>query len=174
MAHISDLTLRLGSGALLSKLDFLKRQRRSELRELSLRNCHVLAVLDTQTQDEMAMPYIRNGCSGILHLDDQPELWRKALNAVAGGELWASRSLLTRLVRDLTQPNGDVMPRITRRESEIMHLISLGYDNVRIASELFISKETVRWHVRSIYSKLGVTDRDGAIRSWASSGGEIP
>jgi DNA-binding NarL/FixJ family response regulator len=173
MAHISDMTSRLGPGALLSKLDFLGKQKRSELKELSLRNCHLLAVLDPGVQDDVAMPYIRDGCSGILHLDDPPELWRKALQAVARGEMWMSRSLLTRLVRDLTQVRPTGVARITRRESEIMHLICLGYDHVRIAGELFISKETVRWHVRSIYSKLGVTDRDAAIRSWRASGRDV-
>src|SRR2546421_509520 len=34
------------------------------------------------------MPYIREGCGGILHLDDAPELWRKAIEAVAAGQMW--------------------------------------------------------------------------------------
>jgi DNA-binding NarL/FixJ family response regulator len=172
MARISDLTSRTGSGALLSKLDFLSRQTRSELRELATRNCHILAVLHSRVEDEMAMPYIRHGCSGILHLDDRPELWRKAIQAVAAGEIWVSRNMLTRLVREVTQGHPHLIRNITRRESEIMRLICLEYDNSRIAAELFISKETVRWHVRSIYSKLGVKDREGAIRSWRMNGGE--
>jgi DNA-binding NarL/FixJ family response regulator len=172
MARISELTSRLGSGALLSKLDFLSKQTPSELRELSARNCRILAVLQSRVDDELALPYIRYGCSGILHLDDRPEFWHKAVQAVASGEMWVSRNMLTRLVREVTQVQPDLMRKITRRESEIMRLICLGHDNARIAGELFISKETVRWHVRGIYSKLGVTDREGAIRSWRINGGD--
>ena len=172
MARISDLTSHVGSGALLSKLDFLSKQTGSELRELATRNCQILAVLHSRVEDELAMPYIRYGCSGILHLDDRPELWRKAIQAVTTGEMWVSRNMLTRLVREVTQGHADLLRKITRRESEIIRLICLGYDNARIAGELFISKETVRWHVRSIYSKLGVTDREGAIRSWRMNGGQ--
>ncbi|MFL6446628.1 MAG: LuxR C-terminal-related transcriptional regulator [Bryobacteraceae bacterium] len=118
------------------------------------------------------MPYIRYGCSGILHLDDRPELWRKAIQTVVRGEMWVSRTMSTRLLREVTQVQDDLMRKITRREAEIIRLICLGHDNARIAGELFISKETVRWHVRSIYSKLGVTDRDGAVRAWRTNGGD--
>ena len=43
-------------------------------------------------------------------------------------------------------------------------MIAGGYTNREIANALFITRETVRWHVRSIYAKLGASDREAAIR----------
>lgn len=48
---------------------------------------------------------------------------------------------------------------LTPRESEVLRLIARGLTNSEIASELFISKHTVKNHVSNIYRKLGVSDR---------------
>jgi DNA-binding NarL/FixJ family response regulator len=56
---------------------------------------------------------------------------------------------------------------LSARESEIMSLIADGHTNGEIASSLFLAEKTVKNHVRSIYSKLGVGSRSAAIASWA-------
>ncbi|NLJ74520.1 MAG: response regulator transcription factor [Firmicutes bacterium] len=48
---------------------------------------------------------------------------------------------------------------LTPRECEVLKLIAKGLSNSEIASELFISKHTVKNHVSSIYRKLEVDDR---------------
>jgi LuxR family maltose regulon positive regulatory protein len=53
-------------------------------------------------------------------------------------------------------------PRFTRREIEILRRLAAGEDNRQIAESLFISRETVRWHLRSAYAKLGVHNRNAA------------
>jgi DNA-binding NarL/FixJ family response regulator len=55
---------------------------------------------------------------------------------------------------------------LSARESEIMSLIADGHTNGEIASSLFLAEKTVKNHVRSIYSKLGVGSRSAAIASW--------
>ena len=54
---------------------------------------------------------------------------------------------------------------LSARESEIMSLIADGHTNGEIASSPFLAEKTVKNHVRSIYSKLGVT-RPAAIARW--------
>jgi DNA-binding NarL/FixJ family response regulator len=56
---------------------------------------------------------------------------------------------------------------LSARESEIMSLIADGHTNGEIASSLFLAEKTVKNHVRSIYSKLGVGSRSAAIAHWA-------
>jgi DNA-binding CsgD family transcriptional regulator len=51
---------------------------------------------------------------------------------------------------------------LTPREGQILDLISRGRSNRDIAEELFISRETVRWHIRTLYAKIGVRDRTEA------------
>ncbi|MBN9662367.1 MAG: helix-turn-helix transcriptional regulator [Acidobacteria bacterium] len=55
---------------------------------------------------------------------------------------------------------------LTRRELEVFEFIRQGLTNQQIADELFLSRETVRWHVRSLYSKIGVKNRSSAIREY--------
>jgi DNA-binding NarL/FixJ family response regulator len=59
---------------------------------------------------------------------------------------------------------------LSARESEIMSLIADGHTNGEIASSLFLAEKTVKNHVRSIYSKLGVRSRPAAITHWLGSG----
>jgi len=58
-----------------------------------------------------------------------------------------------------TYPDG-----LTAREVEVLRLLARGLTNAQIARELFVSLLTVKAHVRSIYSKLGVTSRSAATR----------
>jgi DNA-binding NarL/FixJ family response regulator len=56
--------------------------------------------------------------------------------------------------------------RLTRRESEILRLVADGKPNQRIARDLWITEQTVKYHVSNIYRKLGVANRTEASR-WA-------
>ena len=58
-----------------------------------------------------------------------------------------------------TYPDG-----LTEREAEVLRLLARGLTNAQIAGELIVSLLTVKAHVRSIYSKLGVTSRSAATR----------
>jgi len=52
---------------------------------------------------------------------------------------------------------------LTRREEEILRLIAAGNDNREIASLLIVEEKTVKNHINSIYSKIGVTNRQEAV-----------
>ena len=56
--------------------------------------------------------------------------------------------------------------RLTRRESEILRLVADGKPNQGIARDLWITEQTVKYHVSNIYRKLGVANRTEASR-WA-------
>ncbi len=104
---------------------------------------------------------VRAGYWGLIQPSAKPrQLWR-AIQAVARGELWAGRAVLTRVIAGLLPA---VNFGLTARESEILQLIVQGCRNQEIAERLFISLDTVRWHLRSLYKKLGVRDRADAAR----------
>jgi DNA-binding CsgD family transcriptional regulator len=54
------------------------------------------------------------------------------------------------------------MPRLTRRESEILDLVAEGRTNAEIAERLWVSPLTVRKHLENVYAKLGVHTRTAA------------
>jgi DNA-binding CsgD family transcriptional regulator len=76
----------------------------------------------------------------------------------AGGEIWAERHLVTRTLQQaLTAAGTDAL--LTSREREILGLLRVGHSNRQIADTLFISPETVKWHIRKVFSKIGAKDR---------------
>jgi DNA-binding NarL/FixJ family response regulator len=63
-----------------------------------------------------------------------------------------------------SQSTPEPYSELTEREIEVLHLLAGGLTNAQIAEKLIISPRTVHAHVRSIYSKLGVTSRCAATR----------
>jgi DNA-binding NarL/FixJ family response regulator len=59
---------------------------------------------------------------------------------------------------------------LTRRETEILELVSKGYSNNHIASLLWVAEQTVKFHLSNIYRKLGVSNRTEATRWWFRQG----
>jgi DNA-binding NarL/FixJ family response regulator len=59
--------------------------------------------------------------------------------------------------------------QLSPRQREVLHLLSLGMDNDQIAERLYISRNTVKFHVRTIYARLGVHNRVEASRVLAGA-----
>jgi ATP/maltotriose-dependent transcriptional regulator MalT len=64
----------------------------------------------------------------------------------------------------LQQPHPPTSTDLTTREMEVLRLLARGLSNAQIAEALVVSLLTVKAHLRSIYSKLGVTSRSSATR----------
>jgi DNA-binding NarL/FixJ family response regulator len=103
---------------------------------------------------------LRMGCMGFLRPESPPWQLRRAVEAVGAGELWAPRLVLSQMCRDYLSSNDPC--RLTDREEQILTLLAKGHKNREIAVSLFISRDTVRWHMRAIYAKLGIHDRQSA------------
>ena len=71
-----------------------------------------------------------------------------------------NRTLSARLPRAV-EPSG-----LTRREIEILQLVSEGYSNAQVAQMLWVTEQTVKFHLSNIYRKLDVANRTEASR-WA-------
>jgi DNA-binding CsgD family transcriptional regulator len=79
------------------------------------------------------------------------------------------RALLTLLAPHLDQAYLDAerrrrpVPRLTPRQTELLHLVAAGHTNTQIARRLGISEGTVRTHLEHIYGRLNVTSRTAAV-----------
>jgi NarL family two-component system response regulator LiaR len=62
--------------------------------------------------------------------------------------------------------SGDETPHLTKREIEILRLVAEGHSNVQIAQRLWVTDQTVKFHLSNIYRKLNVANRTEASR-WA-------
>jgi len=98
-----------------------------------------------------------------------------AVRKVAAGESPLNQELAAQLLRRLVEdvpkgrriPEGDpLLESLTPREAEMLRLMTRGYTNQQLARNLHISVSTVKKHVRSVISKLGVSDRtQAAVRA---------
>lgn len=61
-------------------------------------------------------------------------------------------------------------PRLTAREIEVLLLVAQQRSNSEIARDLWVSQDTVRFHLRNVYRKLGVHERGDAVRKARASG----
>ena len=103
---------------------------------------------------------VRAGFAGVLRRDCSRETFLRALQSVADGQLWFPREIISRVLKGFLIE--EELNRLTSREIEILQLVGTGAKNQQIADRLFISRETVRWHVRSLNAKLGLKDRRSA------------
>ncbi len=70
------------------------------------------------------------------------------------------------------QPISD-SPGLTRRELEILQLVAVGHSNAQLARKLWVTEQTVKFHLSNIYRKLDVSNRTEASR-WAQLQGLLP
>ncbi len=97
------------------------------------------------------------GCYGFVQDHVSHASLGRILRAVRGGQIAANRRLLSTAVQHLLA--GAAAPKLTNREHEVVSLIAQRLSNKDIARRLFISAETLRWHLRNVYSKTEVRNR---------------
>jgi DNA-binding NarL/FixJ family response regulator len=118
--------------------------------------------------DDSVFAAMRVGARGyVLKGADGAETLR-AIRAVARGEAIFGPSIARRLTQYFAAPRQEAVatrafPELTERERDILALIARGYTNTAIADRLYLSPKTVRNYVSSIFAKLQVADRAGAI-----------
>ena len=93
-----------------------------------------------------------------------------AITQVAAGHAVFPAGWLSRARRATVA--SDPVAGLSPRQREVLELLALGMDNDQIASRLFISRNTVKFHVRTIYERLGVHNRVAAARVLA--GADVP
>jgi DNA-binding NarL/FixJ family response regulator len=76
---------------------------------------------------------------------------------------------------DVEQPpiQAEEAELLTRRETEILRLVAEGHTNAQMAQMLWVTEQTVKFHLSNIYRKLGVANRTEASR-WAQLRGLLP
>jgi DNA-binding NarL/FixJ family response regulator len=110
---------------------------------------------------------------GILPLDSSPAELQSALVAVARGLVALALPLAEQLLGQrgpVAVPTLDRADPLTAREREVLQLVSQGLSNKLIARELQVSEHTVKFHVSSIFAKLGAASRTDAISRGARQG----
>jgi DNA-binding NarL/FixJ family response regulator len=125
--------------------------------------------LTSVLDDSSVVGAVKAGAIGYLLKDTQADELCRAIKAAAAGQVQLSPQAAARLIHEVRAP--DVPPTtLSERERDVLLLIATGKANKEIAAELMIGEKTVKTHVSSILSKLGVQSRTQAALYAAQNG----
>lgn len=110
---------------------------------------------------------LRAGACGYLLKRSTPAEIVAAIREVRAGGGVMSGEITMKVIQSFGEQNArrDELGTLTRREIEVLELVSLGLANKEISTRLHFSVEAVRWHLKNIYAKLNVHSRtEAALR----------
>jgi DNA-binding NarL/FixJ family response regulator len=142
-------------------------------------DCHIVMLTDFEDSFQL-FSALEAGASGYLVKDVDMSRLPLVLEGVLNGEAALPRSLVTRVVEEFNARGRalDVLvgrnpaDRLTSREWEVLDLLRQNSTTAEIAAKLFVSRATVRTHVRNVIRKLQARNRVHAI-ALALERGEI-
>ncbi|MFK8030489.1 MAG: response regulator [Gammaproteobacteria bacterium] len=126
-------------------------------------------ILTTFDPDEYVYKALHAGASGFVLKDIPPEELVAAVRTIAAGGAMLAPAITRRLISRFAEQLGAEsdfaarLERLTVREREVLQALARGKSNVEIADALFIGSTTVKSHVSSVLSKLGLRDRAQAV-----------
>jgi DNA-binding NarL/FixJ family response regulator len=120
-----------------------------------------LLLVDTGVEPEQLLAALLSyPIQGLLSTDTEMPLLKKALEAIAEGQIWIDNELVKALLQDTgaLSKTGKING-LTDREQEIIACVSEGLSNKQIARRLALSENTVKAHLNTIFKKLNITSR---------------
>ncbi len=120
-----------------------------------------IVVLSTFDQDEYIYESIQAGAKGYVLKDCGLDELLSVIRAAARGESLLPVHIATRLVEFISSPRKG--RDLTKRECDVLCLMTQGLRNKEIAAQLHITERTVKNHVAQVIAKLGVRSRTEAV-----------
>lgn len=136
----------------------LKRMRKMNMKAKVL----MLTVFD---DNKNVFEAIRSGANGYLLKKTPPAKLIEYINEAHSGGAPMTSSIATQVLRMFTDQNAEQGEdyHLSEREKQVLQLLVNGYSYKMIASEMFISIDTVRSHIKKIYEKLHVNSKSEAV-----------
>ena len=132
-----------------------------------------IVVFSVSNHEDDVVNALKRGADGYLLKDMEPEALLKALHQAAAGQMVLSEKLTNVLVTSLREARpaeARDIEQLTRRERDILKLITLGMTNKAIARKLSITESTVKVHVKHLLKKMKLKSRvEAAV--WALQNG---
>ncbi|HSM23482.1 MAG TPA: response regulator transcription factor [Anaerolineaceae bacterium] len=129
-----------------------------------------IIVLTTFDEDEMVFNALHAGAVGYLLKDVSPEKLFEAIRTAFRGEYYLLPSITAKVMAEFTRiprvpkiNQDNFHENLSRRELEILRMVSTGMSNKEIALSLVIAEGTVKNHLTSIFNKLDARDRMHAV-----------
>ena len=105
---------------------------------------------------------LRSGAKALLNAYASPNNINQAVKAVLGGNIWLYPEFIQMMIRQnvmATEEGRSELQQLSAREREVAEMVALGMSNREIAQLAEIAEPTVKSHLKTIYEKLGVSNR---------------
>lgn len=129
-----------------------------------------IIVLTTFDEDDLVFNALHAGAIGYLLKDVSPDKLFEAIRTAYRGEYYLLPSITAKVMAEFTRtPRApkieadSIFENLSRRELEILRMVSTGMSNKEIALSLVIAEGTVKNHLTSIFNKLNARDRMHAV-----------
>lgn len=132
------------------------------LAALRRRQCRTGVIVYTGEPAAKVLPQaIKAGARGFISKSDEPAVLIETISAVARGRLCFP-------FVDLENLGKSPLDVLTTRERELLAALANGWSNLQIAARIGISENTVKYHLKNLYDKLGVKNRAMAVALYMS------
>ena len=122
-----------------------------------------ILIVSAYNEEAYVVGLLKAGVDGY-HMKDQPLAdLQLATQRILNGDRWISGVLIDRLMSRPSSRTSSTAPWLTRRQRELLRLLSQGIDNRNIALTLNLSVKTVENHLTALYRVLGVDSRMKAL-----------
>lgn len=129
-----------------------------------------IVMLTASDEDEILFLALESGADGYLLKRTKPADLRAAMLDVLSGGAPMTSEIARHVVASFRRRGSGLDPSISlsAREEETLVLLTKGYSNKEIADQLGLSIETVRSHLKNIYTKMHVRSRTEAVAHYMS------
>jgi DNA-binding NarL/FixJ family response regulator len=126
-----------------------------------------VVVLSQYANALYAFELFQEGTDGLAYLlkdrvGDLDELVRAVTTVAEGGSVIDPQVVEGLLARGATVPDTPI-PRLTDRETEVLHAMAQGKSNQAIAETMYLSESAVEKHISAVFAKLGLDPDDGSV-----------
>lgn len=128
-----------------------------------------IIILSLSTDDEHIFQSLRAGAIGYLSKNIFPSKLLRAIKEVQKGGSPMSSVVARRVVSSFNITNKESM-NLSNREKEVLDLLCEGDNYKAIAQKLFVSPNTVRFHIKNIYKKMEVSSKYEAVMKATKEG----
>ena len=130
----------------------------------------IVVCFNVNPDDKLERIALQQGVKGVIYTHNPIDFYAKSAQAILNGQLWYPRSVLEKyIMANETQQAWWVEKgiKLTRREKQILYMLSSGMQNQDMAEDLCISPHTVKTHVYNLFKKIKVSNRLEAVQ-WLS------
>ena len=136
-----------------------------------------IVILTVSEEDEDLFEAIKSGADGYIQKSLDSDQFFTLIENVLQGEVGMTPVLASKILRDYAREQPPAQQgeheQLTPRELEVLELVAQGASNLDIAQQLFISENTVKFHMKNILQKLHASNRAEVV-AYALRSGLLP